>query len=344
MNFDNVLITGSAGFIGFHVAQALLKKGLSVIGVDGLTRYYDIELKKKRNALLVEQKKYRFINCMLEDEKAIFDIFKKFRPRIVIHLAAQAGVRVSVEKQNAFFQSNLVGTYNILEAVRQFSCDHFLMASSSSVYGSNTKMPWKEIYNTDKPISFYAATKKSTEVMSHYYSHLYDIPTTCLRFFTVYGPWGRPDMALFKFSALILGNKSIEIYGKGDMMRDFTYIDDVVSSVIRLIEVLPKKNKHEDALVNNDSLSEVAPWRVINIGNSKPTKLLDFIATIERVIGKDAIKIFSESQPGDVKNTGADVSLLKSLTGFQPSTSLQEGVEKFLFWYKNVYLEVNKSL
>ncbi len=331
-----ILVTGSAGFIGFHLSKQLLQENNIVHGIDSITSYYDVKLKKSRNDILLEKKNYSFSKTRLEDKEKLKNIFNDFRPHIIIHLAAQAGVRYSISDPESYLQSNLIGTFNILEASRQFGCEHLLLASTSSVYGGNVEMPYREIDPTDTPLSFYAATKKSNEIMSHSYSHLFKIPTTCFRFFTVYGPWGRPDMALFKFTSAILNNSPIEIFNKGEMDRDFTYVDDLVDSIIKLSDVIPlnnfKMNKKE-----HDSLSMIAPWRVVNIGSANPRNLMDFIDALEKSLGLKAKKRFLGMQPGDVPKTFADNSLLSELVGIQKWTKLEIGIDNFVKWYRSYY-------
>ncbi len=305
-------------------------------GIDGITDYYDINLKEKRNSILLENKNYIFKYEKLENFKQIVKIFDHFQPDVVIHLAAQAGVRYSIEEPLSYLNSNLVGTFNVLEAIKSLKCMHFLMASTSSVYGGNVEMPYKETDKTEMPMSFYSATKKSAEAMSHAYSHLFDIPTTCFRFFTVYGPWGRPDMALFKFTKNILNGKPIEVYNNGLMKRDFTYIDDLVISIVKLVDQVPNV-KNDINKMKNDSLSSIAPWRVVNIGSSSPIKLEYFLEVLEKKIGTKIKKRYLEMQAGDVKETYADISLLQSLINYTPSTDIEIGIENFLTWYKKYY-------
>ena len=329
------LVTGSSGFIGYHLCQRLLLDGWRVLGLDGMTDYYDISLKKNRNSILEKNKNFTFVYTKLEKKHALKAAFKDFNPSIVVHLAAQAGVRYSITHPETYVDSNILGTFNLLEILKEEKCSHFLMASTSSVYGGNTKTPFAEKDASDFPMSFYSATKKSSENFSHYYSHLFGIPTTCFRFFTVYGPWGRPDMALFKFTESILKEEPIDVYNHGKMSRDFTYIDDIVESIVRLIEVIPKKPSNRINQSISDSISPVTPWRAVNIGGSNPIELEKFIAILEEKIGKKAKKRYLGMQKGDVKNTQADISLLKDLTKFTPKTSVEKGIESFLNWYLN---------
>ena len=347
----SILITGAGGFIGFHISKKILNEGISVIGYDNLNDYYDPLLKKarieelkkisrKKNVPFLLVNKYLESNNFLSNAFAGKDInenlFEGGAPDTVIHLAAQAGVRYSLENPSAYIQSNLVGFGNILENCRNFKINHLIYASSSSVYGGNKLMPFSERHNVDHPVSLYAATKKSNELMAHSYSHLFNLPTTGLRFFTVYGPWGRPDMALFIFTKAILEKKTINVFNKGQMVRDFTYIDDIVESIYRLINKKPINNKTFDF---NDLKPNIswAPYKIFNIGNSKPTKLMDYIKAIEECVGKKAKINFEEMQPGDVEATYADTEILQDWIGFKPNTSISEGVEKFVGWYLKYY-------
>lgn len=326
-----VLVTGAAGFIGFHVSQALIARGDTVIGIDNLNDYYDVSLKEARlKALQVHAnaKNFQFIKLDIADMQAMLNLFAEHKPQRVVHLAAQAGVRYSLQNPHAYVQSNLVGFTNILEACRHNTVEHLVYASSSSVYGGNTKLPFSEQDNVDHPVSLYAATKKANELMAHTYSHLYHLPTTGLRFFTVYGPWGRPDMAPFLFTDAILNNKPIKVFNHGDMMRDFTYIDDIVEGVIRVLD------KPATSAMGANIHS---PYRLFNIGNNQPEKLLDFIALLENALGKTAQKEFLPMQPGDVKATFADTTALENWVGFKPHTDLKTGVKKFVDWYQNFY-------
>lgn len=329
-----VLITGTAGFIGFHLARRLLADGHEVQGVDGMTAYYDVELKKKRHALLAQSNRFTAHILMLEEEARLAAVFAEAKADVVFHLAAQAGVRYSLENPRAYVNSNLVGTFNVLDLVRQHKPKHFLVASTSSVYGANETMPFRETDRADYPMTLYAATKKSGELMAHSYAHLYGVPTTALRFFTVYGPWGRPDMALFKFVDAILNGRPIDIYGEGKMSRDFTYIDDLVEGMVRLMDAIPSAGSPVDA---SDPLSPAAPCRAVNIGRGEPVKLLDFITAIETKLGREAKRNLLPMQPGDVQDTFASADLLEKLTGYRPATPIETGVGAFVDWYKEHY-------
>ena len=326
-------ITGSAGFIGFHFAKHLLDEGHIVIGFDGITNYYDISLKHDRHNMLKNYSSFVCYEDMLEDHELLRKIFSKEKPDIVVHLAAQAGVRYSLENPRAYIDSNLIGTFNIMECAREFNIEHLLMASTSSVYGSNTKMPFKENIKTDTPLTLYAATKKANESMAHSYSHLWKMPTTMFRFFTVYGPWGRPDMALFKFTKAIIEDKPIDIYNNGQMFRDFTYVTDLVNAIHLLTQKIPG----ESPVCKDDSLSDAAPFRIVNIGNSQKIKLLDFIDEIERVLDKKAVRNYMEMQKGDVPATWADASLLNEITNYKPTTDYKDGIKNFISWYLDYY-------
>ena len=332
------LVTGAAGFIGFHISNKLLEEGWRVVGLDCMSDYYDVLLKKRRENILLQNASFRSIHAKVETPNVLMNVFQKERPDIVIHLAAQAGVRHSIENPRVYLESNINGTFELLEAARTFPPQHMLLASTSSAYGANEDMPFKETVKADHQISFYAATKKSTENMAHSYAHLFELPITMFRFFTVYGPWGRPDMALFKFTKAILNGDPIDVYNHGDMSRDFTYIDDLVSAIRLLIETVPGSSQlpvKDDK--TNDSISKVAPFRVVNIGNSKPSQLLDFINKIEESIGIAAVKNLIPMQAGDVPATWADTLLLEELTGYKPSTDLSTGVQKFVEWYRKYY-------
>lgn len=326
-----ILVTGSAGFIGFHVSKQLLERGVSVVGLDAFTPYYEPKLKRDRSAILESHANFELVEGQLEDADMLSRTVRRVHPEVVVHLAAQAGVRYSIENPDSYIQSNVIGTANLLEALRQTPPRHFMFASTSSVYGGNQQMPFGESDRTDFPMSLYAATKKAGEAMSHSYAHLFNIPTTCFRFFTVYGPWGRPDMALFKFVDRISAGTEIEIYGEGEMSRDFTYIDDLVESIIRLMDLPPA----EDAKNPKDSLSPVAPWRVVNIAGGNSVGLGEFVSTVEMAMGQKAKKKYLPMQDGDVTDTQADATLLNSLTGYRPETPIAQGVEAFVDWYRS---------
>ncbi len=330
-----ILITGSSGFIGFHLSKLLLEKGNSVYGIDSMNNYYDVNLKKARLNILKRYKKFNFSKANLENSKRIKNIFNKVKPKVVIHLAAQAGVRYSIDKPRVYLKSNIDGSFNVIEASHIVKVKHLIMASSSSVYGANKKIPFKETDKTETQLSVYAATKKANESMAHSYSNIWNLPITMLRFFTVYGPWGRPDMALFKFTKGILNNKKIDVYNYGKMYRDFTYIDDIVNGIKLLINKPPnikQKNK-----LRNDSLSSVAPFRILNIGNTKKVYLLEFIKHIEKELGRTANKNYLPLQRGDVRQTLSNTDLLKKITGYNPKTNYKLGIKKFLNWYKDYY-------
>ncbi len=328
-----ILITGVAGFIGFHVARRLLARGERVAGFDALTDYYDPALKAARLGLLEQMPGFAFTKGRLEDEPGVRDLVSSTRPEVVIHLAAQAGVRYALEAPQSYVQSNVTGTANLLEALRAMPPKHLLFASTSSVYGGNRDMPFHEDDRTDFPVSLYAATKKAGEAMCHSYAHLFGIPTTALRFFTVYGPWGRPDMALFKFVRSILADEPIDIYGHGAMRRDFTYIDDLADTLISVIDHPPSAG----AASSRDSLSPVAPFRTLNIGGGQPVALMDFVAAIEASLGRTARKTFLPMQPGDVVETSASPELLETLLGTRPQTTIGSGVAEFVNWYRGFY-------
>ena len=331
-----IFITGTAGFIGFSLAKTLLENNHTVCGYDGITNYYDVKLKNSRNKILKKYKKFSFTKGMLENKFLLNKTITKFKPEIIVHLAAQAGVRYSIDEPRTYLSSNIMGTYNIIELAHRVKAKHLMIASSSSVYGANKKTPYTENDCVKLQMSIYASTKLATESIAHSYSNVWRIPTTVLRFFTVYGPWGRPDMALFKFTKSILKGKKIDIYNKGNLYRDFTYIDDIVNSVSSLIKKIPIYNKNP--YVNKiDSLSSVAPFRIVNIGNSKKIKLLDFIKAIEKSLGKKSFRNYMPMQQGDVFMTLANTKLLKKLTGNVPKTNYKEGVRKFVEWYLDYY-------
>jgi UDP-glucuronate 4-epimerase len=331
-----VLVTGTAGFIGSFLAHRLLDRGDEVIGVDNLNDYYDVRLKHARLAKLNARLGFTEIRASLEDREAIAETFRKFRPARVVNLAAQAGVRYSLENPSTYIDANLVGFGNILEACRKFEVEHLVYASSSSVYGANTKMPFSVHHNVDHPVSLYAATKKANELMAHTYSYLYGLPTTGLRFFTVYGPWGRPDMALFKFTRNILEGKPIEVYNYGRHKRDFTYIDDIVEGVVRVLDKLPEPNPNWSG-DNPDPGTSLAPYRIYNIGSHRPVELMRFIEVLEDALGVKAVKNFLPMQQGDIAETFADVTDLIQAVGYAPTTPIEEGIARFVAWYKDYY-------
>lgn len=331
-----LLITGTAGFIGFHMAKRCLELGYRVVGIDNVNEYYDPQIKEDRLALLRQWKEFEFHRMRLEDRDSIADLFQKFDFHRVVHLAAQAGVRYSLSNPFAYTQSNVEGTLTILEGCRHRKVPHLLYASSSSVYGLNTRQPFSTSHSTDHPVSLYAATKKANEMMAHCYSHLYQLPTTGLRFFTVYGPWGRPDMALFKFTKAIFEGTPLDVYNEGKMKRDFTYVDDIIEAMVRLLDHIPKPDPSWDCS-NPTPAASSAPYRVYNIGNHQPTELSTFIEILERSIGKKANLRLMPMQPGDVLETYADVDSLRQEIGFSPSTSIEDGIAKFVAWYREYY-------
>ncbi|MQQ09581.1 SDR family NAD(P)-dependent oxidoreductase [Epibacterium sp. SM1979] len=326
------LVTGAAGFIGFHCCQALMAAGYRVVGLDALSDYYDVALKRDRLTQL--EGDFQFVEGAVEAPGLLLDLFASHKFDVVIHLAAQAGVRYSIDNPRAYLDSNISGTFELLEAARAYPPRHMLLASSSSAYGANTQMPYGESAPSDHPLSFYAATKKAGEAMAHSYAHLYNLPITLFRFFTVYGPWGRPDMALFKFTRAILNGQPIDVYNHGDMKRDFTYIDDLVAGITALIDQVPEIDKPVSA---QDSLSPAAPWRIVNLGNSKPVALTEFIAAIEAATGRVAQQNLLPMQAGDLPATWADTTLLEALTGPQQHTDLRTGVARFVQWYRAYY-------
>ncbi|MEY3306711.1 MAG: hypothetical protein RLZZ413_749 [Pseudomonadota bacterium] len=329
----SALVTGSAGFIGYHLCSRLLADGWTVTGLDAMTPYYDVRLKERRHAMLAQNEAFRPVIGAVEAAGQMAALVEDARPDAIIHLAAQAGVRHSIDAPRDYMSANVSGTFEVLEAARARVPGHLLIASTSSVYGANTSMPYAEKDRADHQMSFYAATKKAGEGMAHSYAHLYGIPTTMFRFFTVYGPWGRPDMALFKFTRAILAGAPIEVYNHGEMQRDFTYVDDLVEGIVRLIGIVPGTEPVGAA----DSLSPVAPWRAVNIGNGAPVRLLDFVEAIEGALGQRATKQMMPMQPGDVPATWADATLIRDLVGPLPRTEITEGVRRFVSWYREYY-------
>ena len=331
-----VLITGTAGFIGFHLARLLLAEGFRVQGYDGMTDYYDVTLKQRRHQMLLQNPNFTATEGMLEDQ-ALFDrVADDFAPDVIVHLAAQAGVRYSLENPRAYLDANVIGTFNVMEAARRLEVQHLLMASTSSVYGANTEMPFTETEKADTQLTIYAATKKANESMAHAYAHLWNLPITMFRFFTVYGPWGRPDLALYKFVDAMLEDRPIDIYNHGEMYRDFTYVDDLVRAIRLLIDAMPVRPV-DGVVPEGDSLSPVAPYRVVNIGNSDKVRLLDFVDAIEDCLGRKAIRNYMEMQMGDVPATWADATLLQRLTGFRPQTDFRDGIGRFVDWSRDYY-------
>lgn len=326
-------ITGTAGFIGFHLAELLLQEGWEVAGFDGITDYYDVALKRARHDLLGQHARFTATEALLEDAETLSAAVAAARPDVIVHLAAQAGVRYSIDNPRAYIDANIVGTFNLMQAALEAKPAHLLMASTSSVYGANTEMPYAETHKADTQMSFYAATKKANEAMGHSWAHIHGLPVTMFRFFTVYGPWGRPDMALFKFTKAILAGQPIDVYNHGQMWRDFTYVTDLVRGIRGLIDAVPGQG----ATVAGDSLSPVAPFRVVNIGNSTKVRLEEFVEAIEAATGKPAIRNYMEMQPGDVPATWADAELLRALTGYAPQTDIREGVARFVEWYADYY-------
>ena len=332
----HVLVTGVAGFIGFHVARRLLERGDTVVGIDNVNTYYDVRLKQARLALLNGHERFSFLHLNLANREGMTEVFTRQRPQRVVHLAAQAGVRHSLTHPHAYIESNLVGFLHILEGCRSTQVEHLVYASTSSVYGANTKMPFSVHDNVDHPVSLYAASKKANEIMAHTYSHLYGLPTTGLRFFTVYGPWGRPDMALFLFTRAILAGEPIDVFNYGKMRRDFTYIDDIVEGVVRVLDTLPRPNPAWSGLAPDPGTSK-APYRIYNIGNNQPVELLHFIEVLETCLGRKAEKRLLPLQAGDVPETYADVDDLIRDVGFRPATPLSVGIARFVEWYRAFY-------
>jgi UDP-glucuronate 4-epimerase len=329
-----VLVTGTAGFIGYHLARLLLEDGDVVHGYDAITDYYDVTLKARRNQMLLQSAGYTFTHAALEAPGVFERVAAEFAPDVIVHLAGQAGVRYSLENPRAYLDSNIVGTFNVMEAARQIGVGHLLMASTSSVYGANEDMPFKETDKADTQLTFYAATKKANESMAHSYAHLWHIPTTMFRFFTVYGPWGRPDMAPYKFTKGILSGTPIDIYNHGDMYRDFTYVEDLVRAIRLLMDAVPGG---PETAVEGDTLTAAAPYRIVNIGNSDKVRLVDFIEAIEAATGLSAKRNYMDMQKGDVFATWADAALLHRLTGYAPQTDVRDGVKRFVAWYRDYY-------
>lgn len=332
-----VMITGTAGFIGFHLAKHMLDEGFRVVGFDAMTDYYDVRIKRRRHQMLLQNPSFSCLEGRLENMEVLRTLVKEEKPDVIVHLAAQAGVRYSLENPRAYMESNVMGTFNVMECAREFGVDHLLMASTSSVYGANEDMPFVEHTKTETPLTLYAATKKANENMAHSYAHLWKIPTTMFRFFTVYGPWGRPDLALFKFVKAALEGDAIDVYNHGNMARDFTYITDLVRGIRLLVDTPPVEPATREDILPGDSLSPVAPFRVVNIGNNTKVPLMDFIKEIENSLGMEIKKNFMEMQKGDVPATWANADLLERLTGYQPETSVAQGIDNFVKWYRDYY-------
>ena len=329
-----IFVTGTAGFIGFHLARLLLEEGHEVHGYDGVTDYYDVALKRRRLELLTEHDGFSFTEAMLEDFDAVRSAASSFRPEAIVHLAAQAGVRYSLENPRAYVDSNVIGTFNVMEVAREQSVRHLLMASTSSVYGANEEMPFDERQKVDTPLTIYAATKRANEAMGHAWAHLHDLPVTMFRFFTVYGPWGRPDMAIFKFAEAMAKGEPIDVYNRGEMHRDFTYVGDLVRAIALLIDAAPVRPA-DGVVPEGDSLSPVAPYRVVNIGNSEKVRLDSFIEALEDAMGVEAMRNLMPMQTGDVPATWADANLLRHLTGYAPATDHRDGVRRFVEWWRD---------
>lgn len=334
---ERIFITGTAGFIGFHLATLLLKEGYIVQGYDGMSDYYDVALKQRRHQMLLQNALFSATEAQLEDAEQLMATAEAFAPDVIIHLAGQAGVRYSLENPRAYIDSNVTGTLNVMDAAKALSVRHLMMASTSSVYGANEEMPFVETEQTETPLTIYAATKKANEAMGHSYAHLWDLPVTMFRFFTVYGPWGRPDMALFKFIDAMLDGREIDIYNHGEMYRDFTYVEDLVRGIRLLMDAAPERPASRDAIEAGDSLSPVAPYRVVNIGNSDKVRLLDFIDAIEAELGIKAKRNYMDMQMGDVPATWANAELLQRLTGYRPETDFRDGIAQFVAWFREYY-------
>ncbi|WP_108814380.1 NAD-dependent epimerase/dehydratase family protein [Loktanella sp. Alg231-35] len=332
-----VFITGTAGFIGFHLTQVLLDEGFRVVGYDAMTDYYDVQLKRRRHQILLQNPHFSCTEGYLEDMATLRRTVDAAKPDVIVHLAGQAGVRYSLENPRSYIEANVIGTFNVTECARTHEVDHLLMASTSSVYGANTQMPFEETQKADLPLTLYAATKRANEHMGHCYAHLWNIPTTMFRFFTVYGPWGRPDLALFKFVKAGLNGEAIDVYNHGNMARDFTYVTDLVRGIRLLIDTPPNAPADPTDIAPGDSLSPVAPFRVVNIGNGTKVPLMDFITEIEDALGSEIKKNFMEMQMGDVHETWAENGLLQQLTGYAPQTDIRTGVRAFVAWYRDYY-------
>ncbi|WP_170599989.1 GDP-mannose 4,6-dehydratase [Ruegeria arenilitoris] len=334
---QRVLITGTAGFIGFHLAKLLLSEGFQVHGYDGMTDYYDVTLKQRRHQMLLQTPGFSATEDLLENHERLMQVADEFRPEVIVHLAAQAGVRYSLEHPRSYIDSNVVGTFNVMEVARQHKVGHLLMASTSSVYGANEDMPFTEVEKADTQLTIYSATKKANEAMGHSYAHLWDLPTTMFRFFTVYGTWGRPDLALYKFVDAILDGRPIDIYNHGEMYRDFTNVNDLVRGIRLLIDAVPVRPDSPEDIEEGDSLSPVAPYRVVNIGNGDKVRLMDFVEAIEEAVGKKAIRNYMPMQMGDVPATWANTDLLQRLTGYRPQTDFKDGIAQFVEWFREYH-------